>query len=177
MYKLRELEERDLPTINKWRADPELVAMLGGPFRYINPEVDRRWFDNYMNHRDSAIRCAIVTDQSDEILGLASLTNIDRFNQSAQFHIMIGANANQGRGAGSFAVKEMLRHAFFDMNLRRVESTFLEDNTRSQHVCRKMGFVLEGVMREAAFKDGRFVNLALYSILKSDFIEKMKESE
>ena len=176
MYKLRELEERDLPAINRWRADPELVALLGSPFRYINLEVDKRWFENYMNHRDSAIRCAIVTEDSDEILGLASLTNIDRFNQSAQFHIMIGAEASQGRGAGSFAVKEMLRHAFFDMNLQRVESTFLEENTRSQHVCQKAGFVLEGVMRQAAYKDGRFVNLALYSVLKSDFIEKCKEA-
>ena len=176
MYKLRELEERDLPVINKWRADPALIATLGAPFRYINLDVDKKWFESYMAHRDSAVRCAIVTEESDEILGLASLTNIDRFNQSAQFHIMIGAKASQGRGAGSFAVKEMLRHAFFDMNLQRVESTFLEDNTRSQHVCQKMGFVLEGVMRQAAYKDGHFVNLALYSVLKSDFLEKYKEA-
>ena len=45
MYRLRELERKDIPTINRWRNNPELVALLGAPFRYINSEVDEKWFD------------------------------------------------------------------------------------------------------------------------------------
>ena len=40
MFHLRELERKDLPTINKWRNNPELIALLGAPFRYINLDVD-----------------------------------------------------------------------------------------------------------------------------------------
>lgn len=44
MYKLRELERKDLTIINSWRNDYELIEQLGAPFRYINLEVDQKWF-------------------------------------------------------------------------------------------------------------------------------------
>ena len=69
MFHLRELERKDLPAINKWRNDPELIALLGAPFRYINLDVDTRWYESYMGNRGSAVRCAITEDDKDEILG------------------------------------------------------------------------------------------------------------
>ena len=170
MYQLRELERKDLAKINKWRNDPELISCLGAPFRYINLDVDEAWFEGYMKSRNSAVRCAIVEDGQNEILGLVSLVSIDHMNQSAEFHIMIGDKANQGKGMGSFAVNEMLKHAFYNLNLQRVELTVLEDNLRAQHLYEKAGFVKEGVKRCAKYKSGRFANMILYSILKSEFI-------
>lgn len=55
MYKLRELERKDLEQINKWRNDPELIELLGAPYRFINLEVDTKWYENYMGNRNSAI--------------------------------------------------------------------------------------------------------------------------
>ena len=80
MYRLRELERRDLTTINKWRNDPNLIALLGAPYRYINLDVDIRWFENYMSNRGNAVRCAIVEDGKEDILGLVSLTDINFLN-------------------------------------------------------------------------------------------------
>ena len=91
MYILRELKKDDLSEINKWRNDYELISFLGAPFRYINLEVDNIWFDNYMQNRNNAIRCAIVkVSEEDNILGLVSLTGIDWINRTAEFHIMVG---------------------------------------------------------------------------------------
>lgn len=98
MYRLRELERRDLETINNWRNDPDLIAQLGAPFRYINLDVDVRWFENYMSNRSGTVRCAIVEDGKEEILGLVSLTDIDSLNQSAVLHIMIGERKKSGHG-------------------------------------------------------------------------------
>lgn len=56
MYHLRELERKDLKTINCWRNDPELIAVLGAPFRYINLDVDENWFDGYMSNRGTQVR-------------------------------------------------------------------------------------------------------------------------
>ncbi|MBQ7216868.1 MAG: hypothetical protein IJS39_12895 [Synergistaceae bacterium] len=83
---------------------PELIANLGATFRYINPDVDSVWYDNYMKPRSNSIRCAIVSEDSDEFIGLVSLMNIDHLNQCAEFHIMIGSSENQNRDAGTFAV-------------------------------------------------------------------------
>ena len=169
MYRLRELERKDLAVINGWRNDPELIASLGAPFRFINLDVDQKWFDSYMQNRNSNVRCAIVEDGNDEILGLVSLTGIDYINQSAHFHIMIGENNNQGKGIGTFAVNAMLRHAFYNMNLNRIELGVLAENVRAKHVYEKTGFKQEGVKRSAIYKNGKFVDILMYSIMKSEF--------
>ena len=168
MYKLRELERKDLSEINKWRNVHELIDLLGAPFRYINLEVDIAWFDNYMQNRSSTVRCAIVNEEN-EIVGLVSLVSIDYINQSAVFHIMIGDEENQGRGIGTFATREMLNHAFYNMNLQRVELFVLDSNTRAIKLYENSGFVYEGRKRKARYKQGEFVDLLMYSILKSEY--------
>lgn len=169
-YKLRELERKDLPIINQWRNDPELIEQLAAPYRFINLSVDEAWFDNYMKNRNTTVRCAIVEEKVDEILGLVSLVSIDHMNQSAEFHIMIGDKENQGKGLGTFAAKEMLHHAFNNLNLQRVELAALEDNKRARHMYEKIGFVQEGIKRASKYKNGKFINMVLYSILKTEFI-------
>ena len=171
MYQLRELERHDLTTITTWRNQPELIAQLGATFRYINPEVDSRWFDSYMANRATCVRCAIVAeDDREQILGLVSLTNIDHLNQSAVLHIMIGDTAHQGKGMGTFAVKAMMDHAFRNLNLHRVELKALTSNERARHVYEKVGFVREGILRKAVYKNGEFVDLYVYSLLREEYL-------
>ncbi len=172
MYRLRELEQTDLAEINRWRNDPELIRCLGAPFRYISPDVDVKWYDDYMAHRGNAIRCAVTRDGNQDILCLVSLTDIDFISQSAQFHIMVGSETNRGKGIGTFAVHTMLRHAFANMNLRRVELAVLEDNQRARALYEKAGFVYEGTKRKAVYKNGDFQNLCIYSMLKDEFEKK-----
>ena len=44
MYRLRELDKKDLPVINEWRNNKELISFLGAPFRFINIDVDIRGY-------------------------------------------------------------------------------------------------------------------------------------
>ena len=168
MYRLREVEKRDIASINSWRNDLELICNLGAPFRYINSIVDETWFESYMNSRNNQVRCSIV-DENDIIAGLVSLVNIDHLMQSAVFHIMIGNKKNQGKGIGTFATIEMLNHAFNNLNLHRVELSVLCDNTRAIHLYEKIGFKREGTKRQCNYKNGHFVDMHIYSILRDEF--------
>ena len=172
MYKLRELERKDLKEINSWRNNFEIVKYLGAPFRYINYEVDEKWFEDYMMLRKSNVRCAIIEEDKDEILGLVSLTSIDLLNQSAELQIMIGDVKNHNKGIGTFAVNGILHHAFNNLNLQRVELYVLCDNERAIHLYEKCGFSYEGKKRKSNYKNGQFVDLLIYSILKEEFINR-----
>lgn len=167
MFSLRELDKNDIKEINKWRNSPELIALLAAPFRYINHVIDEKWYENYLINRNNAIRCAILDEE--RLLGVISLLGIDYINQSAELHIMIGDSQNYGKGAGTFAIKEMLNHAFSNLNLRRIELTVLNSNQRAKHVYGKIGFVKEGTKRSAVYKEGTFHDLELYSILKEEY--------
>ncbi len=167
MYYLRELQREDIPVVNQWRNDKNLIDCLGAPFRFINPEVDYAWFDSYMKSRTTEVRCAIISD--DVLVGIVSLVNINHLNQSAEFHIMIGEMENRGKGAGTFATKSMLHHAFYNLNLNRVELTVLETNQKAVNMYERIGFVREGTKRQARYKNGRFFDMYLYSVLRSDY--------
>lgn len=170
MYKLRELESRDLPKINSWRNASELISHLAAPYRYINLRVDEEWFENYMKSRSRNVRCSIV-DENDTLYGLISLTGIDQLNQCAELHLMIGDIEQRGKGIGTFAVKEMLHHAFMNLNLHRVELSCLAENTVSAKLYENCGFRKEGVKRRAVFKHGEYIDMYLYAILKEEYME------
>lgn len=169
MYKIRELKREDMDVINSWRNDPDLISCLGAPFRFINQEVDYAWFDSYMRNRNKEVRCVVTTNDSDKPICLVSLVNIDQINQSAEFHLMVGESKNRGKGVGTFAIKEMLQHAFLNLNLRRVELTVLATNDKARRLYEKTGFKMEGTKREAKFKNGGFVDMYIYSILKREY--------
>lgn len=171
MYELRELEREDVPEVNGWRRERDLVSFLGAPYRYIGPEVDGDWFDAYLSHRATTVRCAVV-DSKDPgaILGLVTLANIDWVHRSTELHVMVGRREDRGRGIGTFAVREMLSHAFLDLGLHRVELDALADNSRAIHVYERAGFVREGVRREAVFKGGRWIDLVHMAILVDEWV-------
>ncbi len=169
MYRLREIERADICIINEWRSNKELINCLGEPFRYINIDVDYKWFDTYLQNRNNTVRCSIINEDN-LLLGLVSLTNIDYINQSAVLHIMIGSSENRNKGLGTFAIKEILKHAFYDIHLNRIELTVLEDNEIAKRVYSKIGFKQEGIKRNAIFKNGDYINMIIMSILKNEFI-------
>ena len=108
MYRLREIEKSDLAEINQWRNNPDIISNLGASFRFINLDIDCRWYENYINNRRECIRCAITFANDDKILGMVSLTSIDYINQSAKLHIQVGRKENQGKGIGTYAVRVIL---------------------------------------------------------------------
>lgn len=167
---LRELSFSDVQTINQWRNNPELISKLGSNFRYINMETDEQWFKNYMSSRHNTVRCGIHSE-SNELIGVIYLNNIDHLNQSAELSIMIGDVENRGKGYGKSAVHQMLKHAFFNLNLNRISLTVLTDNLTAICLYEKCGFKKEGVLRQTLYKEGRWHDQIIMSILKSEFKE------
>jgi RimJ/RimL family protein N-acetyltransferase len=167
--RLRELERRDLPQINAWRNDPQLVALLGGSFRHVCQAVDEAWYDRYMASRNHNVRLAICTGE--EVVGAIYLLDIDWQHRNAELAIWIGEANARGNGIGRQAVKAMLDHAFGDLNLERVYLSVLTDNKRAVALYHSCSFSTEGVQRRATFKQGRWRDLLLMSVLNDEHLQ------
>lgn len=177
MYSLRELSRLDLPEINKWRADRELIDGLGAPFRYIDLTIDERWYEGYLNGRANTVRCVVVDEEAaNSPRALVTLAAIDWVNRVCELHIMV-APEWQGQGVGTYAVGAMLRHAFLDLGLRRVELSVLADNARARALYAKAGFVEEGIKRRARYKNGSYHDLRIMALLKKDWLGSIKRDE
>lgn len=168
---LRELTHDDIKTINVWRNNKTLVDQLGAPFRYINMETDEQWFEQYMKNRGTQVRCAIIEEETNEFIGLVYLLDIDPINCRALYGIMIGEKKYQGKGYGTLATIQILEHAFYNLNLNKIFGFWLEENIRSINLAKKCGFSEEGLMRQHVFKEGKYKNMIVMSILKEEFVD------
>jgi diamine N-acetyltransferase len=169
--KLRELERADLPVINSWRNDAEVVEHLGANFLFIAPEIDARWYDGYLAARDRAVRLAILDPELDRIVGCVYLIDINRINRSAEFSIMIGDKAYWSKGYGTAATKAMLAHAFNDLNLHRIHLSVLAENLRAIRLYEKVAFRVEGRQRDAVFKKGKYWDVIQMAVLEAEYRE------
>ena len=82
---------------------------------------------------------------------------------------MIGSKKHRGLGAGRSATEQMLRHGFMDLNLQRIYLYALQSNTRAIQLYQNIGFTLEGTLRSVLFKNGRFMDEVVMSILRPEF--------
>jgi len=167
MINLREIESDDISIINSWRNNKDLVNFLGDAFRYITKEVDQKWFENYLGNRDKNVRLIILED--DKPIGMVNLLNIDMLNQYAEFSIQIGDFDKHSKGVGTEVTKMMLDHGFNNLNLYRIDLTVLNSNKRAIKVYEKCGFQIEGKLRSAVYKNGKFEDMIIMGILKKDF--------
>jgi RimJ/RimL family protein N-acetyltransferase len=167
---LREIARADIPLISIWRRDREVADLLGGTFRYTNEEVDGDWFEAYMRSRDRNVRLGVVLESTRELVGVAYILSIDWVNRSAEYGSFIGAKEHWGKGCGTAAEMLTLRHAFQDLNLHRMFATALAHNERALHMHEKNGFVREGVMKGAAFKNGEYRDVVMLGMTREDFL-------
>jgi len=166
---LRDLARDDIPTINAWRQDRFVTDPLGAPPRHISLDVDLAWFDEYLRRRGTDVRCVICVDGDAAPAGMVSLTGIHPVHRSAEFHIMLGRADLSGRGIGTAATRQMLRHGFLDLNLWRIYLSVLAGNHAAIRVYEKAGFRTEGQARGAAFKNGRYEDTVLMAVLRDEF--------
>jgi len=141
---------------------------VGAPRRFIGLDVDVKWYEDYLTRRGSEVRCAVCLAGSGQLVGMVSLTHIDYVHRNAEFHAIVGERESQNRGIGTAAARAMVRHGFFDLNLHRIYVTVLRDNISSIRMCEKAGFREEGTIREGAYKHGRYHDLVLMGVLKSE---------
>lgn len=71
-----------------------------------------------------------------------------------------------GRGIMTAAARAASQHALDALGLVRLEAPVFEWNPASMRVLEKCGFVREGVLRRAAFKDGQLIDVALYALVR-----------
>ncbi len=72
----------------------------------------------------------------------------------------------QGRGIMTRAARTLVDFAFENLGLNRVEIRASTDNRRSRAVPERLGFVQEGVLREAAWLNDHFIDLVIYAKLR-----------
>ena len=73
------------------------------------------------------------------------------------------------KGVMTKACRGLIGHAFSRMALNRLEIRSATDNLRSQRIPERLGFVREGVLRQAQYLKGDVKDLVLFSMIAEDW--------
>ncbi|MDP9114079.1 MAG: GNAT family N-acetyltransferase [Acidobacteriota bacterium] len=102
------------------------------------------------------------------VAGVIGTHRIDWRNRRAELGYWL-AQELQGRGLMSDACRLALAHLFDEMNLHRVEIRCAAGNAKSNAIPQRLGFKLEARHRDAELVNGRYHDLLVYAMLKSEW--------
>lgn len=74
-----------------------------------------------------------------------------------------------GKGIMQEALSSIIHFAFTSMGINKIEAKVEPENISSIRLLEKLNFCQEGVLRQHEFENGKYIDLAILSILKSEY--------
>ena len=166
---LRAAEREDIPLFvawfNDWRTSRTLAKLA--PMSIAQEE---RWFEHMLADQGKSgyffVACLLDDDRP---IGTVGLFDLDLVNGSAGLGISIGAEADRGRGHGTDMLRALLAFAFGQLRLERIWLDVYDMNPGARRVYERVGFVLEGTLKRAVFREGRFLDVLRMAILVDEW--------
>jgi diamine N-acetyltransferase len=188
--RFRGVERGDILKFVEWLNDPEVRQgiLVHNP---ISQADEENWFEGMLKRAPDehvyGIEVHLPSDQAGlpgeiigepvqvaslekwQLIGTYAFNDIDWRNRSAEFGIMIGEKSYWDRGYGTEAVRLLAQHGFNTLHLNRIFLHVFESNPRAIRAYEKAGFIHEVRERQAEFKDGKYIDVLVMSMLKDEF--------
>ncbi len=102
------------------------------------------------------------------VAGTISYHPIDWSSRRVEIGYWLGESF-QGKGLMTKACKAMVAYAFDELHLNKVEIRCATGNTQSCAIPQRLGFTLEGVIRQAEWLYDHYVDLRMFGILVGEW--------
>lgn len=167
----RDFEERDIDFIYRCKNDEKLNSLIVGPYHPYTYEEAVNWVHGCMGEHETFKFWAICTnDEEKRIVGWVSISQIDYTNKSACFYgIVIGDEEYRDGMAWIQAYLFVYEYVFEKLGLNRLFGSNLEEQLASYSMGIAMFETVEGIARQAVFKNGKYNNVVYASILRDEY--------
>ncbi|MBO4884304.1 MAG: GNAT family N-acetyltransferase [Clostridia bacterium] len=166
---LRRLEMNDAPDIFNYGRDPEVARhVLWEAYESVS---ESRSYIRTMQRRyrlGEPSSWGIELKSEGRVVGTIGYMWYQEEHSSAEVGYSL-ARDQWNRGLMTEALSAVIRHSFEVLHLNRVEAQHELTNPASGEVMKKCGMQYEGTLRERLRNKGRYVDVALYAILRSEY--------
>ncbi|HQR08116.1 MAG TPA: GNAT family protein [Gemmatales bacterium] len=163
---LRSWQESDLASLVRHANNRKVWLQLRNRLPHPYTEADGRAWIEYAGFEDPMTNFAI--EYNNEAVGsIGLILQNDIETGTAEVGYWLGEEV-WGKGIGTAALKAFAAWAFAEFDLRRLYAAVMIDNLGSRRVLEKAGFVLEGILRQHALKDGVLKDQAYYGLLRNE---------
>lgn len=166
---LRPITAADAAVMFASLSDKESMRLTGTKGAFTFEQVQN--YCRRIEKADDRADYAITLKEDQTYLGEVVLNDIDWENRSSNFRIALASQTVFGKGYGTEATRLILEYGFRTLALHRIELEVYDFNPRAQHVYEKVGFVREGMRRDALLWEGVYHNAIMMSILRHEYIQ------
>ena len=166
---LRPAERSDVPLfvawMNDWRTSRtlSLVAPISEP-------MEEAWFERVVESQGKDgyhfTACLLADDRP---IGTVGFYDLDLRNGNAGLGISIGRAEDRGKGYGTDMLRALLWFGFAQLRLERIWLDVYDVNPDAQRLYERVGFVHEGTLRHAVYREGGFWDLHVMAILADEW--------
>ncbi|MBK8824665.1 MAG: GNAT family N-acetyltransferase [Anaerolineales bacterium] len=174
--RLRAAEREDVKNFYVWVNDPDVTRYLS-LYLPMSTVDEENWF-NSMTQRSQSEKTLVIEVRDGngwKMIGNCGVFDIDTIGRLGEIGIMLGEKDEWDKGYGTEAMSLLVRHCFETLNFNRVYLRVYAENLRAKRAYEKAGFVEEGRLREAVYKNGKYDDVIIMSVLRAEWIAQMKE--
>ncbi len=165
-FMVRDIIRSDLPILYKYVTDRE-IAYLNNTDPFQTYDDFKEKYELYLNGKSEDIKIFTIT-LDDNVIGKMEI-GYDMYDKSAMFDILIGNKQLWGRGYGTKALNVLFSYGFNNLGLNRLSCEVYRFNERMIRLMSKMKLHVDGMLREAQFVHGKYVDIFIFSILRSEY--------
>lgn len=163
--------------LRKWKIEDakELAELLnnlkildnlrdGLPYPYTRKDAEEYISSMLSADKEKTFAFAITADG--RVVGSIGIFRCDNIHfRTAEMGYYIG-EPYWGKGMGTSAVRQACDYVFSNTDIIRIFAEPFSHNTASCRVLEKAGFAFEGLLRSNAVKNGRVIDMKMYSLIK-----------
>ena len=167
VIKLESFKKSDFKQLINWINSEEfLIQWSGNAFTF---PLDEQQLEKYIESANT-LAFKVVDEETSDVIGHISLGQIDNINKSARIgKVLVGNTKMRGRSIGKHMMKAVLHIAFDELKLHRVTLGVYDFNTSAISCYEKIGFVIEGLLRESKIVGETYWNFWEMSMLEYEW--------
>jgi ribosomal-protein-serine acetyltransferase len=105
-----------------------------------------------------------------QFVGIVGFNSLNHSNHKGEIGYWM-VEKHQGKGLMTSAVKKIIELGFNNFDLNRQVIRAAVNNTPSRALAKRLGFTYEGIERQSAKLYDQYINMAVYSLLKNEWVK------
>ena len=168
--KLRPLERKDLSYIHDLDNERHAMAFwFEEPYQSLD-----ELFNLYDKHIHNDNERRFVIDVDGEFAGVVELIEINFIHRTTEIQIII-KKEYRGSKLAKPALLKGLDYAFNILNMHKVHAYVDVNNIKSLKICKDIGFIEEGLLRQHFFAEGNYHDSFFLGIFKNEINNSLLE--
>jgi len=162
--------DADAEELAAWHSEPEFQRLgFDQGARPLSTAEARTQMERWRDDWPASVTFAVRALDDDRLIGMTRLYDVDHLHGSAVLGLSVGRRSEWGRGFGTDASRVTIRYGFQELNLHRIWLDVFGYNDRARALYERLGFEVEGRLREHMLRDGRRYDVILMGLLRSEW--------